>query len=147
MRLPIAALAACALSGCSPPAPTTPNVGSPTTIQSTAPAMAVTDAATVAAPVANAIVTSPLHVTGIAPANWYFENQFPVRLIDSQGNTIAEAPATPRVNWTENAEPKAFDATLSFTATGPATLVLQEDNSGDRPTPRETRVPVVLAPR
>ena len=101
--------------------------------------------ATVSAPAANTTVRSPLHVTGIAPANWYFENSFPVSLVDARGNTIAEAPATPRVNWMENTEPKEFDATLTFTATGPATLVLQEDNSGDRPTPREVRVPVVLA--
>ena len=105
----------------------------------------VSDVATVSAPAANATVRSPLHVTGIAPANWYFENSFPVSLVDARGNTIAEAPATPRVNWMENTEPKEFDATLTFTATGAATLVLQEDNSGDRPTPRETRVPVVLA--
>ena len=115
------------------------------TTQTAAPVEPVTDVARVAAPVANATVTSPLHVTGIAPANWYFENSFPARLVDAQGNTIAEAPATPRVNWMENTEPKEFDATLTFTATGPATLILQEDNSGDRPTPREVRVPVVLS--
>jgi hypothetical protein len=113
----------------------------------TAPsAVTVSDVAVVSAPAANAMVHSPLHITGIAPANWYFENSFPVRLVDAQGNTIAEAPATPRVNWMENSEPKVFDATLTFSATGPATLILQEDNSGDRPTPRETRVPVTLAP-
>ena len=109
--------------------------------------MPVTDVARVTAPLANATVTSPLHVTGIAPANWYFENQFPVRLVDAHGNTLAEAPATPRINWMENTEPKQFDATLTFTATGEATLVLQEDNSGDKPTPREVRVAVRLAPR
>lgn len=146
MRIFIAVLAASALSACSPPpAPTAPDSGSATTTQTPAPSAGpVTDIARVTAPAANATVTSPLHVTGIAPANWYFENQFPVRLIDAQGNTIAEAPATPRVNWMENTEPKEFDATLTFSATGPATLVLQEDNSGDRPTPRETRVPVLL---
>lgn len=98
-----------------------------------------------AAPAANARVTSPLRVTGVAPANWYFENQFPVRLEDAQGNVIAEAPATPRVNWTENADPKEFDAELTFTATGPATLVLQEDMPGEGETPRDVRVAVVLA--
>jgi hypothetical protein len=98
----------------------------------------------VTSPAANASVTSPLHVTGIAPANWYFENQFPVRLLDAQGNVIAQAAATPRVNWTENANPKEFDATLSFTATGPATLVLQQDMPREDAAPAEVRVPVVL---
>jgi len=145
MRLFIAALAAGALSACSPPTPTTPDSGSATTAQNTAPAAPVTDIARVTAPAPNATVTSPLHITGIAPANWYFENSFPVRLVDAQGNTIAEAPATPRVNWMENTEPKEFDATLTFSVTGSATLVLQEDNSGDRPTPREVRLPVTLS--
>ena len=144
MRL-ITALAVCALCACSPPpAAIAPDSGSAATTQ-TAPPSAVTDLARVTAPAANATVQSPLHVTGIAPANWYFENSFPVQLVDAHGNTIAEAPATPRVNWMENTEPKEFDATLTFTATGPATLVLQEDNSGDKPNPREVRVPVVLA--
>jgi hypothetical protein len=145
MRIFIAVLAASALSACSPPpAPTARDAGSAAT-QATAPSVVqVTDVARVAAPAANATVTSPLHVTGVAPANWYFENQFPVRLIDAQGNTVAEAPATPRVNWMENTEPKEFDTTLTFSATGSATLVLQEDNSGDRPIPREVRVPVTL---
>ena len=145
MRLSLAALAACALCACSPPAPPAPDSSSVTTTQRAPSAATVSDVATVTAPSANARVTSPLHVTGIAPANWYFENSFPVQLVDAQGNTIAEAPATPRVNWMENTEPKEFDATLTFTATGPATLVLQEDNSGDRPTPREVRVPVTLS--
>ena len=145
MRLFIAVLTACVLSACSPPAPSAPDSGSVTATQAAPSAAPVSGTATVSAPAVNATVRSPLHVSGIAPANWYFENSFPVRLVDARGNTIAEAPATPRVNWMENTEPKAFDATLTFTATGPATLILQEDNSGDRPTPRETRVPVTLA--
>lgn len=106
------------------------------------------DLATVDRPAANARVTSPLRITGTAPANWYFENQFPVRLVNAQGVEIVMAPATPRVNWTENAEPKAFDAELSFTVTAdtPAVLVLQEDMPREGETPREVRIPVILAP-
>ena len=136
MRLTLISLALLAsLAACSPPA--APPAEAPDTSAAVAPA--TSDLAQVSAPTANAAVTSPLHVTGIAPANWYFENQFPVKLLDAQGNVLAEGPATPRVNWTENAEPKEFDATLSFTATGPATLVLQEDMPGQGATPREVR--------
>jgi hypothetical protein len=146
MRLLIALFTTCALSACSPPSTSsTPDGGSATTTQTTAPSAPVTDVAQLTTPVDNATVTSPLHVSGIAPANWYFENQFPVRLIDAQGNTLAEAPATPRVNWTENALPKEFDATLTFTATGPATLVLQQDTPRDDEEPREVRVAVTLS--
>lgn len=114
-------------------------------------ALAETDArdaiAQVDAPQTGARITSPLTVTGTAPANWYFENQFPVRLLDAQGAEIAFAPATPHVNWTENAEPKQFEATLTFNVAQdtPATLVLQEDMPGEGVEPREVRIDVVLA--
>ena len=127
---------ALALAACSPqPAPEAPE---------TAPAAeAAIELATVSTPASGARVTSPLQVSGVAPANWYFENQFPVRLINANGEEIASAPAHPRVNWTEPG-PKEFDAELSFTATGPATLVLEEDMPGEGNEPRQVRVPVVL---
>ena len=144
MRSTIFVLATFLLAACSPPATTPSDPATPST-EASAPAPAPSaDVAQVTSPAANASVTSPLHVTGIAPANWYFENQFPVRLLDAQGNVIAQAAATPRVNWTENANPKEFDATLSFTATGPATLVLQQDMPREDAAPAEVRVPVTL---
>ncbi len=144
MRLLLTALSALALAACTPPA----NTEAPAQSAETAAREALSDLASVAAPAEGARVTSPLSVTGVAPANWYFENQFPVRLLDAQGEVIAEAPAHPRVNWTANAEPKEFDAELSFTVSAdtPATLVLQEDMPGDGETPREVRLPVTLAP-
>ena len=146
MRLIALIAIAATLAACSPPASPPESSGPASTSQTQAAApTAVADLAQVSAPTANSAVTSPLHVTGVAPANWYFENQFPVRLVDAQGQTIAEAPATPRVNWTANAEPKEFDAMLSFTVSGPATLVLQEDNARGDATPREVRVPLTLA--
>lgn len=137
-------LAALALAACSPPATQEKAEEAPAAMT----ASTADDLATVDTPAANARVTSPLTVTGTAPANWYFENQFPVRLVDAQGAELAAGPATPRVNWTENAEPKVFDATLTFNVSTetPATLVLQEDMPGDGETPREVRVPVILAP-
>jgi len=99
--------------------------------------------ATVSTPMSGARVTSPLRVSGVAPANWFFENQFPVRLIDANGAEIAFAPAHPRVNWTDPG-PKEFDAQLSFSVTGPATLVLEEDMPGEGNEPRQVRIPVVL---
>jgi hypothetical protein len=144
MRLLLTALSALALAACTPPA----NTEAPAQSAEIAAREAPSDLASVAAPAEGARVTSPLSVTGVAPANWYFENQFPVRLLDAQGEVIAEGPAHPRVNWTANAEPKEFDAELSFTVSADtaATLVLQEDMPGDGETPREVRLPVTLAP-
>jgi len=136
MRRLILCAALIAIGGCTPPAgaPETPPVAE----------RAAATFATVTAPQEGATVTSPLRVSGVAPADWFFENQFPVRLIDAQGAEIASAPAHPRINWTEPG-PKEFDAELSFTATGPAILVLQEDMPGEGETPREVRVQLVLA--
>lgn len=141
MKLVHALCAIALLSACGPAE--APDAAAPE-----ASVAAASELAEVATPAANARITSPLHVTGVAPANWYFENQFPTRLLDAQGQIIAEAPAHPRVNWTENQEPKEFDAELTFNVTTetPATLVLQEDMPGDNATPREVRVPVTLAP-
>ena len=99
--------------------------------------------ATVSTPASGARVTSPLQVSGVAPANWFFENQFPVRLVDASGAEIASAPARPRVSWTDPG-PKEFDAELSFTVTGPATLILEEDMPGEGNEPRQVRIPIVL---
>jgi hypothetical protein len=140
---------ALALAACSPPNPEGAKQDDPAASIATEPAPASMDVAVLDTPLPGARVTSPLRVTGTAPANWYFENQFPVRLVDAQGADITMAPATPRVNWTENAEPKVFDAELTFNVTvdTPATLVLQEDMPREDATPRETRVPVVLTPQ
>jgi len=137
----LAAIAVLALSACSQPSE---KADDPPPVEAASVEAGV---ATVTTPVADARVTSPLTVSGIAPANWYFENQFPVRLVDAQGEELAAGPATPRVNWTEPGD-KEFDATLTFTVTTetPATLVLQEDMPREGQEPRETRVPVVLAP-
>lgn len=114
-----------------------------------APAIAVPagvdtpDLATVTTPTRGARVTSPLRVSGVAPADWFFENQFPVRLVSATGEDIVFAPATPRVNWTEPG-PKAFDAELIFDVTGPATLVLEEDMPQEGVEPRRVSIPVIL---
>ncbi len=135
MRVILIMSAALAFAACSPPASTTPEP---------APVVeAAIELATVSTPTSGATVTSPLRVSGVAPANWFFENQFPVRLLDANGDEIASAPAHPRVSWTDPG-PKDYDAELTFTATGPATLVLEEDMPGEGNEPRQVRIPVVL---
>lgn len=135
MRIVLIMSAALTFAACSPPASTTPEP---------APVVeAAIELATVSTPTSGATVASPLRVSGVAPANWFFENQFPVRLLDANGAEIASAPAHPRVSWTDPG-PKEYDAELTFTATGPATLVLEEDMPGEGNEPRQVRIPVVL---
>ena len=128
-----------ALAACTPPSAPAPEAAVETA--------SVGELAVVDAPAAGARVTSPLTITGTAPGNWYFENQFPVRLVDAQGVVLAESPAIPRINWTENADPKQFDAMILFAVTQdtPATLILEEDMPGEGNEPRTVRIDVVLA--
>lgn len=74
-------------------------------------------------------VASPLRITGRVPGNWSFEADFPVRLEDSNGNVLAEEPATLLGDWMTE-ELVAFEAILTFTSPGTGTgqLVLIKDN-------------------
>lgn len=85
-------------------------------------------------PQPNTIVTSPLELTGEARGNWYFEASFPVKLLDADGNVLAQIPAQAQGDWmTENFVP--FKTTLEFTApaTDTGTLVLEKDNPSGLP--------------
>jgi hypothetical protein len=137
-------LAVIALAACSPQpasAPTAEPAAAPNDVASLT-------TATITTPAPNARVTSPLTISGRAPAGWFFENQLPVHLLDAQGAIIAEAPATPRINWTEPGD-KDYDATLTFTVTAetPATLVVMQDMPGEGQEPKQTRIEVILLPR
>lgn len=94
-------------------------------------------------PTPNAIVQSPLMVTGEARGTWYFEASFPVRLLDDQGNELAVAPAQAQGEWmTEEFVP--FSVTLAFDTNAPGgTLVLEKDNPSGLPEhAASVRIPV-----
>ncbi|MEZ5936869.1 MAG: Gmad2 immunoglobulin-like domain-containing protein [Hyphomonadaceae bacterium] len=102
--------------------------------------------------VAEAHVTSPLKVDGVAPNDWYFEAVFPVRLETEEGAYIGEALAQAQSDWTTPG-PVKFEATLGFIVEEetPAVIVLQEDTpgeaaSGEEVEPRAVRIPVTLLP-
>ncbi len=79
-------------------------------------------------------IASPLTVTGEARGPWYFEADFPVRLLDGFGNEIALAIATAQGDWmTTDFVP--FSATLTFSppATATGTLILEKDNPSGLP--------------
>lgn len=93
-----------------------------------------TDLITIDSPRPNAVVASPLEISGRARGNWYFEASFPVKLLDADGNVLAQTPAQAEGEWmTEDFVP--YKATLEFetptTATG--TLILEKDNPSDLP--------------
>ena len=124
-------LAAAALlgAGCGPSSAPAP-ASTPAPAPAAAPAADVhADLIHLSAPLARAVVTSPLVVTGEARGIWYFEASFPVKLLDGNGTVLAQVPARAQGEWMTTAF-VPFKATVAFptptTATG--TLVLQKDN-------------------
>ena len=105
-------------------------------------AVVQSDMIRVTAPVANALITSPLTVTGEARGTWYFEASFPVaildanrtEILDASGYQVAVVPAQAQGEWmTENFVP--FLATLDFTppATDTGFVVFKKDNPSGLP--------------
>lgn len=79
-------------------------------------------------------ITSPLVIEGQARGSWYFEASFPVRLLDGNGQNIAQMPVQALGEWMTS-EFVPFRAILTFarpsTATG--TLILHNDNPSGLP--------------
>ncbi|RIJ25815.1 hypothetical protein D1224_01460 [Henriciella barbarensis] len=92
-------------------------------------------------------VTSPLRFSGSASGLWYSEGDFPVRIVDGQGNVIAESYASSQSNWmTEEQVPFEGDITFNVAEPTEATLIFQEDDPSGMNVPAEHPVAVVLVP-
>ena len=96
--------------------------------------VATTSDMTITSPKDGETVTSPFTVTGSAAANWYFEGSFPVKLFDSSGQVIVQAPAQAQGNWMSTGT-VPFSVTLTYPKPAfpeHAILELHNDNaSGD----------------
>lgn len=95
----------------------------------------------------DALVKSPLKITGQARGCWYFEASFPIRISDSNGKELGLAVAQAQGEWmTENFVP--FSITLNFSRPSTSTgfLVLHKDNPSGLPEhDDELRIPVRFA--
>lgn len=84
-------------------------------------------------PVAGSVISSPLAITGEASGAWYFEASFPVVLVDTNNNVLAQGIATATSNWM-TADFVPFTASLTFVAPivdNQGTLILKKDNPTD----------------
>jgi hypothetical protein len=80
------------------------------------------------------LVTSPLMVTGEARGYWYFEADFPVRLLDAEGHELAVAPAQAQGDWmVEEFVPFAVELEFAEPVTTRGELVLERDNPSGLP--------------
>ena len=93
------------------------------------------------------LVRSPLTVTGSAPSDWYFDGEFPIRLLDSRGTMLGKSQARAQRGWTR-AGAVPFIARFSFrqARSRDGVLVLEKEiPSGRRINPVLWRVPVRFA--
>jgi len=100
------------------------------------------------APLLNAVVKSPLTVSGSARGSWFFEASFPVKLVDEKNNVLTIGIAEAQSDWMTK-DFVGFKAELNFSveATTTAKLILQKDNpSGLREYDDELIVPLILVP-
>jgi hypothetical protein len=97
-------------------------------------------------PQPNQEVTSPLSITGEARGYWFFEAVFPIRLLDKNGNIIAQTPAQAQGDWmTEDFVPFSTQINFTVSETQAGTLVLEKDNPSGLPeNADELDIPVVL---
>lgn len=95
-------------------------------------------------PLSNQIIQSPLIVEGEARGSWFFEASFPVKLVDANGDSIAQSSAQAKSDWmTENFVP--FRAEIQFTrpVTGTGVLIFEKDNPSGLPENADAlRIPV-----
>jgi len=92
----------------------------------------------------NDSVVNPLEIKGEARGYWFFEADFPVKLLDGNGELLGIAIAQAQSDWmTEDFV--SFESTLEFEnpATEKGTLILEKDNPSGLPeNADELRVPV-----
>ena len=97
-------------------------------------------------PQPNETIESPLTVKGEARGYWFFEADFPVKLLNAKGEVITIAIAQAKSDWmTEEFVP--FEAILEFQNPGTekGTLILEKDNPSDLPeNADELRIPVTF---
>lgn len=101
---------------------------------------------TIYSPSSNATVASPLAVIGEVPGNWSSEAQFPVKLVDKNGNTVAQTTGHVLGDWMTD-QPVPFSAQLTYSSkpTGAGTLVLTKDNpSGQQANQDSVSIPITF---
>lgn len=88
------------------------------------------DMIVVVSPIKDAIISSPLSISGKARGNWYFEGSFPVILMDNYKNVIAEGHVTAQEEWTTNDFVKFIGSIEfnNFIKGSKGFLVLKKDN-------------------
>lgn len=97
-------------------------------------------------PLQDSKITSPVEISGSARGQWYFEGSFPIKLVDSENNVLAEGIAEAEGEWMTT-EFVPFKVTLEYSSPGneKGFLIFKKSNASGRPAlDRTYRHPVVF---
>jgi len=95
-------------------------------------------------PQSEQVITSPLMIKGEARGSWYFEADFPVKLVDANGKSLAEAAAQAQGEWmSENFVPFEVELDFETPQTDTGTLILKKANPSGLPEKaNQVKIPV-----
>jgi hypothetical protein len=98
----------------------------------------------VSSPRPNNLIESPLKIKGEAVGYWFFEGDFPIKLLDSDGNELGSAIAKALSDWmTEKFVPFEAEIEFSLSATKKGNLIFEKDNPSGLPgNDDQLRIPV-----
>ena len=96
-------------------------------------------------PSRGALITTPVRVTGKARGSWYFEAEFPIRILNARDEMIGTGIARAQGDW-QTSDYVPFEASIVFRAPPEDTtgyLVIEKSNPSGLPqNAAESRVPV-----
>ncbi|KPJ57179.1 hypothetical protein AMJ49_01020 [Parcubacteria bacterium DG_74_2] len=97
-------------------------------------------------PQPNQEIESPLAISGEARGYWFFEADFPVKLVDGNGFTLGQTIAQAQGDWmTENFVSFRADMRFTIPFTFKGWLILEKDNPSGLPeNADELKIPVVF---
>ncbi len=85
-------------------------------------------------PKPNELIKSPLVITGEARGSWFFEASFPVRIADSNGDTLVSGVAQAQGNWmTTDFVPFKLEFKFAPAPTKKGAIIFSKDNPSGLP--------------
>lgn len=91
-----------------------------------------TDLIRVATPRPNQVVSSPLLIEGSAVGPWFFEGDFPIKLLDESGNLLATSIAVASKDWmVEDFVEFISEMEFSIPESKSGILIFEKDNPSD----------------
>lgn len=93
------------------------------------------------------VIESPLIVEGEARGSWFFEGDFPIKLLNESGSVLATAIARSQGEWmTEEFVPFEVEIKFKISKAAPGTLVLEKHNPSNLPENADSlEIPIFFA--